>query len=121
MRGCHALTALTVAPGLIFSHKDRLQMAWATREMHQKINFPAHRMASTHAFVDACLHGLAWGMNPEPLVKDHLKTGRLVELIPNTPLDVPLHWQVARLTAGALSDLTRAIRHAASQHLISPD
>ena len=118
----HGITPATLrlAPGLIFSNKDRLQMAWATREMHQKINFPAHRMASTHAFIDACLHGLAWGMNPEPLVKDHLRAGRLVELIPGTPLDVPLHWQVARLTAAALSDLTRAMRRAASRHLIAP-
>jgi LysR family transcriptional regulator, chromosome initiation inhibitor len=108
---------LTTAPGLIFSNKDRLQTAWAAREMHRKINFPTHHMASTHAFIDACLHGLAWGMNPEPLVMDHLETGRLVELIPDTPLDVPLHWQVARLTAGALSGLTQAVRQAAAKVL----
>jgi DNA-binding transcriptional LysR family regulator len=29
-------------------------------------------MASTQAFVDAALAGLGWGMNPEPLVADHL-------------------------------------------------
>jgi LysR family transcriptional regulator, chromosome initiation inhibitor len=111
---------LTTAPGLLFSNKDRLQTAWANRQMHQKINFPSHRIASTHAFVDACLQGLAWGMNPEPLVARHLKSGQLVELIPNTPLDVPLHWQTARLTAGAIAPLTTAIRKAAHDTLVTP-
>jgi LysR family transcriptional regulator, chromosome initiation inhibitor len=115
----HGVTpeTLRLAPSLIFSNKDRLQTAWATRETHQKINFPAHAMASTHAFIDACLHGLAWGMNPEPLVKDHLKTGRLVELIPDTPLDVPLHWQFSRLTSHAILPLTTAIRATAKSVL----
>jgi LysR family transcriptional regulator, chromosome initiation inhibitor len=108
---------LTAAPGLIFSDKDRLQTAWATQQMHQKINFHTHCMASTHAFIDACLHGLAWGMNPEPLVADHLKSGRLVELIPHTPLDVPLHWQLSRLTAPAIAPLTDAILRAAKSIL----
>jgi LysR family transcriptional regulator, chromosome initiation inhibitor len=109
---------LSRAPGLIFSDKDRLQSAWANRAMHQKCNFPAHRMASTHAFVDACLHGLGWGMNPESLILDHVKSGHLVELILNTPLDVPLHWQVARLTAPALASLTQTIRSAAAAALV---
>jgi LysR family transcriptional regulator, chromosome initiation inhibitor len=118
----HGVTPATIrhAPSLIFSNKDGLQSAWATQQMHQKINFPTHRIASTHACVDACLHGLAWGMSPEPLVTHHLRQGHLVELIPDTPLDIPLHWQAARLTATALSDLTRAIRHAAADHLIAP-
>ncbi|MGL5010378.1 MAG: LysR family transcriptional regulator ArgP [Paracoccaceae bacterium] len=111
--------ALSAAPGLIFSDKDRLQTLWATRAMQQKCDFPAHRIASTHAFIDACLHGLAWGMNPEPLIADHLKSRRLVELIPHTPLDVPLHWQFSRLTAQAIAPLTDAIRRAASRDLIT--
>ena len=68
-------------------------------------------------FVDACLTGLGWGLNPEPLVAEHLAAGRLVELVPNAAYDVALHWQFARLTAGAIRPLTRAMRAAAAQML----
>ncbi len=110
--------ALTLAPALTFSDKDRLQMLWAERQTGRKIDFPTHRLASTHAFVDAALAGLGWGMNPEMLVADHLAKGRLAELAPDSPLDTPLHWQFSRLTAQAIDPVTRAIRAAASGVLI---
>jgi LysR family transcriptional regulator (chromosome initiation inhibitor) len=57
-------------------------------------------------------------MNPEPLVAGHLAAGRLVELIPETPLDVALYWQFTRLAAPALQTVTRAIRKAAAATLV---
>ena len=111
--------ALGQAPGLSFSDKDRLQDLWAARETRtQRPAFPKHRMASSQAFVDACLAGLAWGMNPEPLSAPHLASGALRELIPDTPLDVALYWQFTRLAAPALAPVTEAIRQAARQTLV---
>jgi LysR family transcriptional regulator, chromosome initiation inhibitor len=114
--------ALTRAPALTFSDKDRLQDRWVARHTGAKsrASFPSHRMASSQAFVEACLTGLGWGLNPEPLVKDHLAKGTLVELVANTPLDVALHWQFTRLAAPALSRLTQAIRQAAAGVLVPP-
>lgn len=110
--------ALARAPALTFSDKDRLQAQWvAARGLGDRAGFPSHRIASTHGFVDACLLGLGWGLNPEPLVADHLAAGRLVEVVAETPLDVALHWQFTRLTAGAIGPLTRAMRTAAAQML----
>ncbi len=82
--------ALARAPALTFSDKDRLQEQWAARLTGSapRAALPTHRMASSQAFVDACLCGLGWGMNPEPLVTAHLATGRLIDLSPETPLDV---------------------------------
>jgi LysR family transcriptional regulator (chromosome initiation inhibitor) len=68
--------------------------------------------------VDACLAGMGWGMNPAPMVTDHLASGRLVELIPGETLDVPLFWQVNRLAAERLIDLTRAVLKRSKQTLI---
>jgi LysR family transcriptional regulator (chromosome initiation inhibitor) len=113
--------AMATAPALIFSNKDRLQTLWAERQTGQRIDFPAHRLASTHAFVDAALAGLGWCMNPEVLVADHIAQGRLAELAPDSPLDTPLFWQFSRLTAQAIAPVTRAIRTAASRFLIRPD
>lgn len=118
--------ALTRAPALTFSDKDLLQDRWVNRQTGAKTGaktgarFPSHRMASSQAFVEACLTGLGWGLNPEPLVKDHLAAGRLVEMVQGTPLDVALHWQFTRLAAPALAPLTQAITRAASALLVAP-
>ena len=115
--------ALTAAPALTFSDKDKLQEQWVTRQSASNLRrsaFPSHRLASSTGFVDACLAGLGWGLNPEPLVAPHLAAGRLVELVADTPLDVALHWQFSRLTAPAIAPLTRAIRIAAATVLIAP-
>jgi LysR family transcriptional regulator (chromosome initiation inhibitor) len=110
--------ALSKAPALTFSDKDSLQAQWIEGlGLGFRAAFPSHRLASTHGFVDACLHGLGWGLNPEPLVSDHLAGGRLVEVVPETALDVGLHWQFARLTLAAISPLTRAMRAAAAKVL----
>jgi len=106
--------ALALAPALTFSDKDRLQGAWLAGQFGGRFAFPTHRLASSQGFVDAAVAGLGWGMNPEPLVAGHLAQGRLVQLIPDTPLDVPLYWQFSRLTAPALAPLTSAMRRAAS-------
>jgi LysR family transcriptional regulator, chromosome initiation inhibitor len=118
----HGVTAkaLADAPGLTFSEKDHLQTRWVASQTKsgQRPAFPTHRMASSQAFVDACLTGLGWGMNPEPLIAAHLAHGALVELLPDTTLDTPLYWQFTRLAAPALTGLTRAIRAAAGQMLV---
>lgn len=111
--------ALTRAPALTFSDKDRLQSDWLATHLGPGIAYPTHRLASSQGFVDAALAGLGWGMNPAPLVAGYLAAGRLVELIPGTPLDIALHWQFARRTAPALEPLTRALRTAAKRVLLA--
>jgi len=113
--------ALARAPALTFSDKDRLQEIWVERQTggrSKRAAFPSHRLASSHGFVDACLAGLGWGLNPEPLIADHIATQKLVDMSPDAPLDVPLYWQFSRLTAPATAALTRAIRASAAQTLV---
>ncbi|NTT85352.1 LysR family transcriptional regulator ArgP [Tabrizicola fusiformis] len=113
--------AIARAPALTFSDKDRLQDRWVARHIGapaRRASFPSHRLASSQGFVDACLHGLGWGLNPEPLVADHLAAGRLLELAPDTALDVALHWQFTRLAAPALAPLTAALRAEAGRILV---
>lgn len=113
--------SLAASPALTFSDKDRLQEIWVDRQSFgraKRTAFPSHRLASSQGFVDGCLAGLGWALNPEVLVAPHLASGALIEIIPNTPLDVALHWQFSRLTAPALAPLTREIRAAAGRVLI---
>ena len=109
--------ALSRAPSLVFDRNDRLQAVWARRLVHREVHLPAHRLPSTRAFVDAALAGVGWGMNPLFLVRSHLQSGTLVELVPDTPVDVPLHWQVSRLEVPVLACLTRSVLRAAAGSL----
>ena len=110
--------ALSRAPTLTFSDMDRLQDRWATGRTGARRALPTHRIASSQAFVDACLAGLGWGMNPEPLIAAHLDQGTLIELVHDTALDVALHWQFTRLAAPALAPVTQAIRRSAARALV---
>jgi len=101
--------ALARAPGLTFNQKDRLQQAWLRQTFGSDIAYPTHWLPSTQSFVDACLVGVGWGLNPAQLVRDHLQAGRLVELMPGATLDRPLYWQLSRLASGSLEGLTRSV------------
>ncbi|MDP5306498.1 LysR family transcriptional regulator ArgP [Paracoccus spongiarum] len=105
--------SLARAPALVFNGKDALQDRWVRRVTGRRIALPQHRIPSTHAFAEAARVGLGWGMNPEGLVAADLAAGRLVDLAPHLPLDVPLFLQTARITAGAIAPLTRALTIAA--------
>jgi len=63
---------------------------------------------------------MGWGMQLEVLVADHLKASTLVELVPGTPLDVPLYWQQARAASGVLEGLSRGVLGAARRGLLAP-
>jgi len=106
------------APALTFNQKDRLQGRWIRQVFEEDANPPTHWLPSTPGFIEASLSGMGWGMNPAPLVREHLSSGRLVELIPETPLDVPLYWQLNRLAADRLAELTREVTTAARHHLL---
>ncbi len=98
------------APCLTFNQKDRLQARWLHQIGIGGIAPPTHWLPSSHAFVDAALAGLGWGMVPLALARDHLTAGRLVPVPPGARLQVPQVWQIARSIAPALADVTAAIR-----------
>ncbi|MCT4610199.1 MAG: LysR family transcriptional regulator ArgP [Pelagimonas sp.] len=109
---------LPQAPCLIFNQKDQLQRNWAERYLNFKASPPAHMLPSTQAFVEAAIAGLGWGMNPEVLCRRALRRNRLTCLLPDSPLDVALNWQVSRVLAPALQPLTKAVLNAARSVLI---
>jgi LysR family transcriptional regulator, chromosome initiation inhibitor len=117
--------ALARAPSLLFNRKDRLQAQWVRRVLRpaagrgarREIDLPTHWLPATQAFIDAALAGVGWGMNPLPLAQPHLAAGRLVELVPGQPLDVPLYWQCARLPVPMLDRLTASVTRVATRAL----
>lgn len=118
-RGLRA-EALARAPCLRFDAKDELQLRWLRRHAPAAIEPPAHRLPSSQAFVQACEAGWGWALNPEPLVGEALRAGRLLDLDPRHPLDVPLYWHCSRLPVEGLERLSQAVRVAAAQSLLQP-
>jgi LysR family transcriptional regulator (chromosome initiation inhibitor) len=114
------IQALAQAPSLVFNQKDRLQSQWMEAALGESPSHPVHWVPSTQGFVEASLLGMGWCANPELLVKDHLAAGRLRELMPGTALDTPLFWQVNRVAAERLADLTRAVVETARRLLVNP-
>lgn len=111
---------LSRAPCLIFNRKDNLQKTWLAAHTGNRISPPSHFLPSSQGFVEAAIAGLGWGMNPEGLVRGAIADGRLVEVLPDAPLDVALTWQIGRVLAPALAPLTQAVRRAAADVLIPP-
>lgn len=109
--------AIARAPSLTFNQKDRLQDQWVRTFVGGNITCPTHWLPSTQAFVEASLSGMGWGMNPDQLVSQHLESGQLVELIPDTALEIPLFWQVNRLAADRLASLTQTVLATARSEL----
>ncbi|MBB2672095.1 UNVERIFIED_ORG: LysR family transcriptional regulator (chromosome initiation inhibitor) [Rhizobium esperanzae] len=109
--------AIRNAPALTFSQKDRLQSTWVRQTFGRDLDYPTHWLPSPQSFVEATLSGMGWGMNPTQLTREHLASGRLVELVPDTPLDVPLFWQINRFAADRLAELTREVISVAGRNL----
>lgn len=108
-------TSLSRAPALTFNLKDRLQARWVRALTGRSPRLHSHLIPASEGFAQAARLGLGWGMNPEPLIRDDLTSGRLVALGP--PLDVALFWQVQRVMAPRLTALTRAIKTKAAAML----
>ena len=72
---------------------------------------------SAHAFVRACEAGVAWGMHPTVLIREHLANGSLVELLPGSGIPVPLYWAHARNAQTGLERLTQCVINAAQAWL----
>ncbi|WP_022706812.1 LysR family transcriptional regulator ArgP [Paracoccus zeaxanthinifaciens] len=110
--------SMAAAPSLSFNTKDALQDQWARQKLGRAVSLPLVRIPATEPFAHATRLGIGWGMNPEALIADDLATGRLVDLDPDLPIDVPLHWQVNRMMAGVLKPLGDAMKKAAGKALL---
>lgn len=108
--------ALAQAPVLVFNRKDDLQARYAQRltGSQQSLHAPTWWIPSTRAFVHANLGGLGWTMNPLPLVRRHLDSGRLVYVKARAWEDIPLYWQHWKGEVASMALLTRAVLQASS-------
>jgi LysR family transcriptional regulator (chromosome initiation inhibitor) len=63
---------------------------------------------------------MGWALNPIQLARPYLEREDLVELFPGKVLEQRLFWQINRLAADQLNQLSRSILSVARRELTSP-
>ncbi|MFJ7906975.1 LysR family transcriptional regulator ArgP [Kitasatospora sp. NPDC096204] len=108
------------APTVVFDRRDELQDEFVRsltggRSGAGRIR---HLVPASDGFRDAVAAGFGWGLVPEPQAEPLLRSGRLVELAPTRPMDVPLYWQQWKLDSPALSTVAEVVATAAAEALL---
>ncbi|ROS51351.1 LysR family transcriptional regulator ArgP [Frigoribacterium sp. PhB24] len=111
------LAPLDRAPMVVFDRTDALQHDFVRRLTGHEPLSPRHHVPASADFARAVVLGLGWGMLPEAQATPELDAGRLVELAPDDPVDVPLFWQRWTLASPLLDAVTVAVRTTARRAL----
>lgn len=102
-------------PFIAFNRKDDLQGEFIAHVFHLKhVALSQLYVPSSEGQVSAVLAG--WGVSvlPELQVREHLRSGRLVNLAPGHVLPVDLYWHCWNLDSVVLDALTAALTEAAA-------
>ncbi len=98
------------APAVVFNRKDDLHLTFFRQYGSGSIkDLPIHYLPSSERFVQAILDGVAYGMVPDLQARDHLAKGRLVDLVPDGHIRVPLYWHRWNLKARLLDEFSNII------------
>ena len=107
----------SMSPTIVFGPDDQLQHRYLAG-LGVTGGFAYHLCPSSEGFVRLTEGGLGWGLVPELEVRDELASGRLVELVPERFIDVPLYWHHWRNGGELLAGLTEHLRRAAGGALV---
>ncbi|MGX1123558.1 LysR family transcriptional regulator ArgP [Pseudomonas defluvii] len=111
------VTRLSRTPALVFGPDDFLQHRYLASLGVQE-GFMHHLCPSSEGFLRMTEAGLGWGLVPELQVREQLSSGRLVEILPDTPIDVPLYWHHWRNGGQLLGQLTEHLATTSRQWLV---
>ncbi|GAA3275137.1 LysR family transcriptional regulator ArgP [Paenarthrobacter aurescens] len=114
---------LNAATTVDFDRKDTYQWAFVQAAFRAEgrpapeRKGPRHYVPASQDFGDAIRLGLGWGLIPEVQCGPDIADGRLLELAPDNPFDVPLYWQRWRTASRVLDVLSHTVREVSAQYL----
>ncbi|MFF7080101.1 LysR family transcriptional regulator ArgP [Streptomyces lavendulae] len=110
---------LCEAPLIVFDRRDELQDAFVRGLTNgaSGASRARHHVPTSEGFRDAVAAGLGWGLVPQTQADPLIRSGRLLELAPERPLDVPLYWQQWKLDSPALALVARVVAESAQESL----
>jgi len=92
LEGGVTLESLCQAPSILFDKKDQLPHQWLTRAFGETTDMNAVMMPSYEGYMACINNGAGWGMMPTVTAARQLRAGQLVELVPDTRINIPLYW-----------------------------
>ena len=105
-------------PFIAFNRKDDLQAEFISRTFGLKnVSLKQCYVPSSEGQVRAVLAGWGGSVVPELLVRQFVASGELINLAPQTTLEVDLYWHCWNIDSTVLSALTAAVRKAAENSL----
>ncbi len=105
-------------PFIAFNRKDDLQTEFVSRTFRLKlVRLNQCFVPSSEGQVRAVLAGWGASVVPELLVRPHIASGQVIELVPESVLHVNLYWHCWNLDSPLLNGLTKAITYAADKAL----
>lgn len=113
------LEALGNASNLVVDRKDLLPQQWLLNAFGEATALIGHWVPSLSGYLACCLNGTGWGMMPRISVSRHLDEGSLVELIPGTPVIVPLYWQSSGPGSEIMKVLSTIVSDVARRYLLT--
>ena len=88
-----ALPAVLTAPTVLFDRKDSLHDRYLARCFGFEVDrYPRHYLPSPDALMEAIEQGVGYGLLPARQAAAQVAAGVLVELAPQLPVTVALHW-----------------------------
>ncbi len=109
---------LAAATYLVFDRKDTLPLQWFISAFGKAARLRGHWIPSFSGYLECCLNGSGWGMMPRFSVDPYLRDGTLRELVPGTPVMVPLYWQSSTPNSQIMMALSAIVSQIAGKHLL---
>ena len=109
---------LWALPFVAFNRKDDLQSEFVAMACGLKsVTLRQLYVPSSEGQVQAVLAGWGASVLPELKVREHLRSGTLINLMPEQHLDVALYWHCWNLNSAVLDALTHTLKSAAGTSL----
>jgi LysR family transcriptional regulator, chromosome initiation inhibitor len=116
----HSLSDLDSAPVVVFDRNDDLQHRFHEAITGRPLVGPRHYVPTSADFASAVRLGFGWGLLPDQQCVADLREGSLIELAPDSPIDVPLFWQRWNLKSALLDLVSNAVVAGAGNALREP-
>ncbi|MEN9466138.1 MAG: hypothetical protein RL081_139 [Pseudomonadota bacterium] len=113
-----SVPAISTAPAVLFDRKDSLHDAYLEKLLQLKVSqYLRHFIPSPVSLLDTILASAGYGLVPRHQTHTLLASGRLVEIAPESDIDLPLYWHHWKLELPLAYEVTRAVTEHARRAL----
>ena len=110
---------LAAAPLIGFNRKDQVNHTFLQRYFNYAADAcPIHYVPGSHAYFQAVLYGMGWGMIPTGQGEAEVAQGLLRDMVPGCYVDVPVYWHVWQVRSVYLQQVSERLQSLGKAHLV---